>query len=127
MGPSQIGNTPLYVGRTGNNGATAVGEDRTWNAGACAPVKLCGNRGVADAGALSAFETYDRSLDRCAITNIEVNIPQCGVGVSDSQHIWRVEDRLSTGSNAIADSRRDDRVIERERLELDAADIGGRT
>jgi hypothetical protein len=82
---------------------------------------------VPDSDAPPAFDAYDRSLDGCAITNIEVDIPQCGDGLSDSQHVGRVEHRLSTGSKAIADRRRDDGVIERERLELDAADIGGRT
>src|ERR671922_187604 len=61
----------MFVGEA--PGAAEDGEDRPRHAGARAPVKLCGNRGMADADALSTVEAYDRSLDRRAITNIEVD------------------------------------------------------
>ena len=69
----------------------------------------------------------DRPRNRCAVANIELGARERCTGMPDPEYIWRVEDRRVGGRDPIADRRRNHRMIERKRLDLNAADVGGHT
>jgi len=69
----------------------------------------------------------DRPLNRGAIANIEVQIPERSSRMAESQHVWRIEHRRSTNCDAITDGRSDDGMVQREGFESNAADVDGYT
>ena len=77
----------------------------------------CPDRGVADCPSIPAPD--DRARKRGAVADVEVEAGKCLVLVDDRDEVRRVEDRRSTGRDAVADCRRSQRVLHRKRLKPD--------
>src|ERR687891_1988743 len=99
---------------------SAVGEDRPAYALGGTPVELLADRNVTDARLAAAPD--DRADDARAVADIEGETAHRLAQVPDRDHVGRVQDRRAAGRGAVGDRGRPQRVLDWERLQLDAVE-----
>lgn len=118
------GDARLDIGRTGNDGATAMREDRPRYARLRAPFELRGHGGMSNSHTFAAFDAHDRPHDRGTVPDIEVDTLECVSGMPNTEHVWCVEDRRTSSRDSITHRGRNHGMLERVDLEANAADVG---
>src|SRR5207249_1240051 len=106
-----------------NNFLAALGNEGPPKTFFCAPSKLRTNRRMADQRA-AAFANQGAGQRR-AVADVNLHLSQRRLAVVDEEEIRPVKNQGTTRANAVSHSRSQDRVLDRERFESDAANLGG--
>jgi hypothetical protein len=86
-----------------------VGEDGVLDAGCFAPPELGRDRGVSDA--YGATATNQRTVERRAITDIQIDILQSRNRIRQASHVRHIEEVTRSRRDAISHGRRQQRVL----------------
>jgi hypothetical protein len=86
-----------------------VGEDGILDAGCFAPLELGRDRSVSDA--YGATPSSQRAVERCGITNIQIDTLQGRQRIRQVSHVRHIKDATRSRRYAISDGRRQQRVL----------------
>src|SRR6266496_3688864 len=107
----------------GDNFRTAMSDDGPRHALLSAPRQLRANRCMPDK-TLSAL-TNERAGQGCSVADVNLRVFQRRSAIMDEDEIWHVENARVPGAHPVADGGRQNRVLDRERLKCNAANLLG--
>jgi len=107
----------------GDNFRTAMSDDGPRHALLSAPRQLRANRCMPDK-MFSALANKRASQGR-SVADVNPGVFQCRGAIMDEDEIWRVENARVPRAHPVADGGRQNRVLDRERLKCNAANLPG--